>query len=153
MAKKLKNSWIKKHFSMCETVALWSKDLTTKVGAVIIDRENNTLCTGYNGFPRGVGDLNKKRLKRPEKYIWTEHAERNAIYAAARNGIILKDKIMFTTLFPCVDCARGIIQSGITDLYCYTTDFEHKRYGEVWRKSMTMFEEGHIKIHFIKKEI
>ena len=54
---------------------------------------------------------------RPEKYDWIEHAERNAIYAAAREGRKLMGATMYLNKFPCVECARAIAQTGITELY------------------------------------
>lgn len=92
----------------------YSKDNSTKVGALIIGEETfEVRSSGYNGMPRGCNDNKPERLKRPEKYLWFEHAERNAIYNAAKVGTPLEGTILFVTLTPCMDCARAIIQSGI----------------------------------------
>jgi len=61
------------------TISEWSEDTSTKVGAVIVNDMNQIVVTGYNGLPRNITYL-EERLQRPEKYKWTEHAERNAIY-------------------------------------------------------------------------
>jgi dCMP deaminase len=90
-----------------------SKDLSQKVGCVIVSHNDSVLSMGYNGFPRGVDDEVEKRYERPLKYSWTEHAERNAIYNAARNGVALEGATIYLKVWPCVDCARGIIQAGI----------------------------------------
>jgi dCMP deaminase len=98
---------------MAFLVASKSKDLSMKCGTVLVGDGHAVLSTGYNGFPRGVDDSNTERYKRPEKYFWTEHGERNAIYNAARNGIKLLQSTAYVTGFPCVDCARGLVQAGI----------------------------------------
>lgn len=91
----------------------FSRDNSTKVGAIILNPDTlHILSTGYNGFPRKVIER-PFRKDRPLKYVFTEHAERNAIYGAARQGHALDGSLMICTMFPCHDCARGIIQSGI----------------------------------------
>jgi len=137
-------TWTRIFMDMCDTIAQKSKDTSTKVGCVIVGPDNEVRSMGFNGFPRGACDdvrksytvtdngikldgLHdmfatfirpkdiKKRYNRPLKYKWTEHAERNAIYNAARVGIPLKGcTIYINSLPPCTDCARAIIQSGIT---------------------------------------
>lgn len=90
-----------------------SKDQSTKVGAVIVGPDHEVLSLGWNGFPRGVDDNVQERHERPAKYEWTEHAERNAIYNAARHGIALRGATIYVTHAPCAACARAIVQSGI----------------------------------------
>ncbi len=110
--------WIQKAHEFAD----WSKDKSTKVGAVIVNQDNRLVSQGYNGFPGGVNDSIPYRYERPQKYMYTEHAERNAIYNAARMGTSTKDCTLYTQLFPCVDCARGIIQSGIIRLVTVEPD-------------------------------
>ena len=71
-------------------VGKWSKDRNRQVGCAIVSPENAIRAIGFNGFPRGLEDDLDNRHRRPEKYLWTEHAERNAIYAAAWEGIALR---------------------------------------------------------------
>ena len=94
-------------------VASKSKDKSMKCGTVIVGEGHTILSTGYNGFPRGMDDTNDEYLERPEKYFWTEHSERNAIYNAARNGIKLLGSDAYVNVNPCVDCARAFVQAGI----------------------------------------
>ena len=96
-----------------------SKDRSTKVGCVIVNDRHTDLVRGWNGFPRGINDNIEARHERPQKYLWTEHAERNAIYNAAAEGISIKSCTLYSTLFPCCDCARAIIQSGIKRVCTY----------------------------------
>ena len=79
-----KLDWVDYFLSIAEQVKLKSKDRNTQIGAVIVGEDNEILSTGYNSFPRGLNDDLDDRQNRPEKYFWFEHAERNAIYNAAR---------------------------------------------------------------------
>jgi len=98
---------------LAEEVAQKSKDSSTKCGAIIVDPQQAIISTGYNGFPRLVNDDIKSRYERPEKYQWTEHAERNAIYNAARRGVPTEGCTIYITGPSCTDCTRAIIQTGI----------------------------------------
>ncbi len=112
--------WDEYFMSIARAVALKSKDLT-KVGVVIVGPDKEIRSTGYNGFPRGILDgASSTRWERPEKYEWIEHAERNAIYNAARCGARTKDCMMVTLGPPCTPCARAIIQAGITEVVLTT---------------------------------
>ena len=106
-------SWDEYFIRMCYLVSQKSKDRSTKVGCVIIGQDNEIRSTGFNGFPRGVDDNKEEFHQRPLKYKITEHAERNAIYNAARCGIVLNNCRIYVPWHPCSDCARGIIQCGI----------------------------------------
>ena len=108
--------WRNRFVSMAEMVSSWSKDPSTKVGCVLIDPKSNTvIATGYNGIPRGVEDTDVRLHSRPQKYRWVEHAERNAIYDAARRGVSTEGAWAFLNFcpVPCADCARAFIQAGI----------------------------------------
>ena len=109
--------WDAYFMELARLVASKSKDTSTKVGTVIVGQGNTILSTGYNGFPRGVDEeVLPSRTDRPEKYFWTEHAERNAVYNAALNGVKLCYSRAYSTSHPCVDCARALIQSGVMEL-------------------------------------
>ena len=113
--------WNTYFLDIADVVRTKSKDPNTKVGAVIVGPEDQIVSTGFNGFPRGVGETQDYRWERPEKYQWVEHAERNAIYNAARHGVALRDcRLYFVGMgpptLPCTDCARAIIQAGIIEI-------------------------------------
>jgi len=111
--------WIEYFLGIAEQVKLKSKDESTQIGAVIVGKDREILSTGYNSFPRGLDDNLPERQERPVKYFYFEHAERNAIYNAARVGIPLEGSTIYLTSgLPCSDCARGIINSGIKTVYC-----------------------------------
>ncbi len=140
--------WNRRFLDLCDVVAGWSKDPSTKVGAVITDNDNRVISVGYNGFPRKADDKNKERYERPLKYRWTEHAERNAIYNAAKIGVSTDEATMYIRWFPCTDCARGIIQSGIKKLVCSKPDFTDERWGADFKISHEMLEECGITLEF-----
>lgn len=112
----MKTDWDVFYINLAQLWADKSKDRSTGVGAVIVGPDMEQRSAGYNGFPRGVNDAVECRHDRPLKYEYTEHAERNAIYNAARMGTPLKGCIMYLNWWPlpCPDCARAIIQTGIT---------------------------------------
>jgi len=111
--------WIEYFLGIAEQVKLKSKDESTQIGAVIVGKDKEILSTGYNSFPRGLDDNLPERQERPEKYFYFEHAERNAIYNAARVGTPLIDSTIYITSgLPCADCARGIINAGIKRVWC-----------------------------------
>lgn len=139
----MRQSFVDYYMSLLDVVKLKSKDDSTKVGAIIV-KDNSIISTGYNGFPVGVNDDIHERKQRPEKYLWTEHAERNAIFFAAKNGISTNNCIMFSSMFPCADCARAIIQSGIKQIFTIKPNIE--RWNESQAVSSKMFEESDIKV-------
>lgn len=110
-------NWIQYGLQLAEAVSAKSKDPSTKCGCVILGRDNQVLSTGYNGFPFGV-DEPRSRWVRPEKYRWVSHAERNAIYLAARSGTSLKGGRMFVNKSPmCGECAIAAVQAGVWEVY------------------------------------
>jgi dCMP deaminase len=132
--------------SMIYLFAMKSKDTSTKIGAIVVGQDNEVVTMGFNGLPRGVNDNVPERNERPEKYLWYEHGERNALYNANRIGVNTKGCRMYTQGIPCADCARGIIQSGITTVITHKMWDETDGVGrEQWResakRSKTMFKE------------
>ncbi len=113
-------SWDEYFMGVALLAAKRSKDPNTQVGACIVDKNNIILSTGYNGFPYGCSDdiYPWERNGENTKYKYVVHAELNAILNA--NGKSLKDSILYVDLFPCNECAKAIIQSGISEIvYLY----------------------------------
>jgi len=129
--------WDRRYLGIAAVVASWSKDRSTKVGCVIVGEAGQVLSTGYNGFPRGIDDDAEGRHARPAKYLWTEHAERNAVYNAARTGVSLLGSALYLPWFPCADCARAIIQSGIAVIVVQKA----KRDDTHWDETLSVAEE------------
>jgi dCMP deaminase len=145
--------WDQTWIGMAEFIAnRKSKDRSTKVGAVIVAGDQAVLSLGWNGFPRGVDDKVEARHERPAKYQWTEHAERNAIYNAVRRGVPLLGSTIYVTHFPCCDCARGIAQSGVTEIVTREPDWgnvhlQNTQYPEV---SVSILCEAGVQVRFCR---
>lgn len=103
------SKWDERFMEMAMLVSGWSKDPSTKVGAVIVDIHNRIVSTGYNGFPAGISD-DYTGMNRLLKNRRTIHAEENAIIFAQRN---LAGCTIYVTEHPCASCAAKIVQSGI----------------------------------------
>jgi len=129
--------------ALCDTIKLQSKDPSTQTACVIVGPNQEVRSIGYNGIPRGVMDL-PKRFERPIKYKWVEHCERNAIYNAARVGIPVDDCTMYIMWYPCADCARAIIQSGISTLVvpAGSREIGKERWGDDFAVAEVMFAEA-----------
>ena len=109
-------SWDEFFMAIAQISALRSKDPNTKVGACLVDNKNKVISTGYNGMPTGCKDSimpwkSKSKNFLKSKYSFVCHAELNAVLNANLNYI--SNCILYTTLFPCNECAKIIIQSGI----------------------------------------
>ena len=143
-----------KYFKLAKYQAeIFSKDPNQKVGAILLAPESlQILSLGYNGMPRNIDESKGERWARPIKYKYVEHAERNAVYNACRHGTPLEGSIAVVTLFPCCDCARALLQSGVTMVVSETPDFSHPRWGEDFKISMEMFQEAGIELVMLNKD-
>lgn len=146
-------NWKEYFRGIAHQVKLKSKDQKTKIGAVVVGKDNQIVSTGYNSFPRGINDMLDERQERPEKYYWFEHAERNSLYNAALIGVSTKGCTMYLTCgIPCSDCARGIINSGISKIVCEKAG---EPISELWfehaKRSIQMFNEAGVVIEYYEK--
>jgi len=131
-------NWDQYYLGICRMVATRSKDPNTQVGCVIVGPAHEIRSTGYNSFPRGIRDDVPERLERPMKYLWIEHAERNAICNAARCGTPLEGCTIYVEIMPCMDCARAIVQAGISTVAIsgermkqYSSEYYNEHFGMV----------------------
>ena len=147
--------WVEYFRTLAHTVKLKSKDNNTQIGAIIVGKDKELVSTGYNSFPRGIDDFKKERQEKPEKYFWFEHAERNAIYNAARIGVSTKGTTMYLSCgIPCADCARGIINAGITRIFCEKGGAGARgiKWAESAERSWEMLEEAGVNVQFYDDE-
>lgn len=111
-------SWDEYFMGVAMLAAKRSKDPSTQVGACIVDDDNRILSTGYNGFPYGCSDDEYPWAREGEandtKYPYVVHAELNAILN--NRGKNLVGARIYVALFPCNECAKAIIQSGIREV-------------------------------------
>ena len=120
-------SWDEYFMGVAILAAQRSKDPSTQVGACIIDSDKRSLSTGYNGFPKGCSDdefpWNRDESAGDTKYQYVVHAELNAILNAS--GKSLAGATVYVGLFPCHECSKAIIQSGIKKVV-YLSDKYHE---------------------------
>ena len=109
-------SWDEYFMAVAKLAGMRSKDPNTQVGACIVSSDNKILSMGYNGFPRGCSDDEFPWARDGEplstKYVYTVHSELNAILNY--RGGSLEGAKLYVSLFPCNECAKAIIQSGIS---------------------------------------
>jgi dCMP deaminase len=141
------DKWNARFLNLAKTVSSYSKDPSTKVGAVIVDEDDNVRTIGYNGFPRGVNDTEERLNDRPVKYALTVHAELNAICTCARVGVPTKGATMVCTHFPCSVCAGAIVQAGFKEVVVLapSEDFD-SRWNETNNYARTIFTEGNVDV-------
>jgi dCMP deaminase len=133
---------------LASTVASWSKDPSTQIGAVAISNKGQVLCTGYNGFPRNMIDTPTRYAIRETKYKLVVHAEMNAIYNATYNGVGLDGATIYVHGLPvCSECAKGIIQVGIKKVVM--NGQVPDRWKESWELTEKLFQETGVEYEFI----
>lgn len=143
--------WQLRFLSLAKHVSTWSKDPSTKVGAVLVDRKLRVLGLGYNGFPRGVHDWEDRYQHRDLKYDMIVHAEANAILNST--GITEGSSLFLWPFMSCSRCAGLVIQASIAEVYYPTHQEGTPEYQSALRwkdnigKSLTMFQEAGIIVH------
>lgn len=119
-----------------------SCETSSKNGCVVVGPNQVQLSQGYVGMPRGIEPNDRRLNERPYKYFWHEHAERNAINNAARNGIQLKDSTFYITGDPCASCARGIVSVGCKRIVLPTIGYFTNRVNDTpeadWTESLNV---------------
>jgi len=134
---------------LAERISSWSKDPSTKIGAIAVGAKGQVLSQGYNGFPRSVEDKLEYYEDRETKYKYVVHAEMNVIYNATYNGVSLDGATLYVTGLPvCSDCAKGVIQVGIKRVVMKEQEIPQK-WIESWKTTAGMFDEAMIDWEFI----
>lgn len=137
--------WEYRFLKLAEFVSSWSKDPSTKCGAVIVDQSNRVVSMGFNGFPQHIDDTSERLSDRDVKYALVVHAEVNAMLFANR---YLKDcRIFVYPMLPCIRCAVQIVQSGITEVVSIplTPELE-ERWGRDVEQTENIFSEADISV-------
>lgn len=131
--------WDHRFLKLAEHISSWSKDPSTKVGAVITD-DKEVVSLGYNGFPTEIFDFQERLENREIKYEYIIHAEMNALLFAKRS--VFGFTLYTYPFMPCARCASMIIQAGIYRVVSYTSN------NPLWIKSFetskSMFEEARV---------
>ena len=132
-------NWEEYFMAVAKLTAMRSKDPNTQVGACIVGTDNRILSVGYNGAPNGFDDdkFPWAREGNPldTKYLYVCHAERNAILNFKGSRRDLENAVIYVDLFPCDECAKEIIQSGIKEVV-YLSDKYADTEGTIASKRM-----------------
>jgi dCMP deaminase len=127
-----------------------SPNRVRQVGAVLVTRDNAQIIA-CNTFPAGIRNL-EERHAGDGRFVWMEHAERHAIFEAARRGVATAGAHLTTTFFPCIDCARAIVDSGIAGLDTPAPAFDDPVWGASFERSQVILQEGGVEIRVIDAE-
>lgn len=136
--------WDKRFLELCRVVARWSKDPSTKCGAVIVRPDNTIVSLGYNGFPQPIADTDERLKNRDVKYEMIIHAEMNAI-------LLTREPVAGCTLYvepypPCARCAVHIIQAKIAKVVApVPTPEQLGRWGLSFAMTRDLFTEAGVK--------
>ena len=129
------NKWDNRWLNIAQLISTWSKDPSTQIAAIAV-KDKRLIATGYNGFPRNIEDLDDRWSNREEKYKYVVHAEMNCIYNANYHNQSLKGSTMYVVGLPvCHECAKGIIQVGVTRVVAHYDKLPLK-----WSKSNSITE-------------
>ena len=145
----MNQKWDKRFIDLAYLVSSWSRDPSTKCGAVIVDPHKRIVSVGFNGFPRGTNDDEQLYADRKEKYPRVVHAEQNAILFSKRD--ITNCTIYVVPMLPCSQCAAAIIQSGITQVIAVAADPKTACRWDNFRTSMKMFDEAGVTYKIIHR--
>jgi dCMP deaminase len=137
------DKWDKRFVELAVQVSGWSKDPSTKVGSIVVSPDRRVLSMGYNGFPRGVTDLEERLNDRQTKYALVAHAERNALDNADTS---LRGCTLYVTLQPCAECTKSIIQKGIRKIVSVVDETRQDHYKNFVDHSLLMLEEAGVEV-------
>lgn len=139
--------WDKRFLDLAKEISIWSKDPSTKVGAVIVDDNRRIVSTGYNGLPRNIMDSFDRLSNRELKYEMIIHAEVNAILYAKQD---LTNCTLYTYPFqPCSRCASIVIQSGITQVVSYVN--KEERWKSSFELAIDLFHEAGVNLELLEQ--
>ena len=146
-----KLKWDQRFMDMAMMISAWSKDPSSKIGAVIVNDERRILATGYNGFPRGIYDSDERLNDRDEKYPRIIHAEMNALMNALYSGVSVRNATLYVYGLPiCPSCTKCIIQAGISRVVIPTEKTTKGNWQEIWdQQSNPMFTEANVQIDYV----
>jgi dCMP deaminase len=148
------SKWDARFMRLAKEISTWSKDPSSKIGAVIVNNDRRILSTGYNGFPRGIEDTEERLNNKEEKYPRIVHGELNALLGALYNGVSVKDATLYVYGLPvCADCTKSVIQSGISRVVINMSALDNEKWGKQWNEiSKPMFQEVGVSISYLNTD-
>jgi len=145
----MNEKWDLRFMRIAREKSTWSKDPSTKCGAVIVNQDKFELGAGYNGFPKGFPDKLEDYLDRDSKLIRVLHAEENAILRGLRMGSLKGTTLYVYPFHPCGHCASLISQVGISKVITLETPIELRKR---WKESINVAKETFDKKGIFVKE-
>ena len=138
--------WDERFLALAHHVSQWSKDPSTKVGAVLVGTDKRQVALGYNGFPPGIADSNFRLTNRDIKLRYIIHAERNVLDNA---NFPAQGATLYCTHPPCCNCALSIISKGVSRVVSspVSSDFR-TRWGEEMFRSSSILREANVACNF-----
>ena len=145
----MKSKWDARFLELAKHVSSWSKDPSTKCGAVIVDTDRRVISLGFNGFPINTSDATELYVDREEKYRRVIHAEQNAMAFSYRD--IRGCSIYVWPMPPCSQCSAMIIQRGIRRVITVRpTDEQVNRWGDGFLSSESMLRDAGVCVEFME---
>ena len=145
------DKWDLRFLRIAHDVASWSKDPSTKCGCVLV-RDRRILATGYNGLPAGLSDDLSLLNDREYKLNVVIHAEKNAIFNAAKNGASTEGAVAYVNFHPCSQCASALIQSGVVQVVCPSPQSAPERWRENFRLSGALLFDAGVEVTYYSEE-
>ena len=127
--------------------AALSPNRVRQVGALLVT-DGGVAIAACNTFPAGIAATDERHAG-DGRFVWMEHAERRAIFEAARRGVATAGARLTTTFFPCIDCARAIVESGIVCVDTPAPAFEDPVWGKSFERSEVILREGGVEVRMV----
>lgn len=142
------SKWDHRFMRLAREISTWSKDPSSKIGAVVVNDERRILATGYNGFPRGIADTNERLNDREQKYPRIIHAEMNALMNALYSGVSVKGATIYVYGLPvCSECTKSVIQAGISRVVITYPQLAPEKWQTQWNElSWPMYNEANVPV-------
>lgn len=150
----INTKWDCRFMRLAKEISTWSKDPSSKIGAVIVNDDRRILATGYNGFPRGIADTHERYDDREQKYPLIVHGEMNALLNALYSGVSVKDATIYVWGLPvCSECTKSVIQSGISRVVITYPELALEKWKIQWEeKSKPMYKEAGIQLTYLNPD-
>ena len=143
--------WDLRFLKIAHEVKSWSKDPSTKCGCVLV-KDRRVIATGYNGFPANISDSLDRYANRDFKLAAVVHAEKNALFNAAKNGATTEGSTAYVTLHPCSQCAAALIQAGVSMVVCPNPHTAPERWRENFLLANDLLHEAGLTVIYYQEE-
>ena len=143
--------WDLRFLRIAHEVRSWSKDPSTKCGCVLV-KDRRVIATGYNGFPANISDSLDRYQNREFKLAAVVHAEKNALFNAAKNGSTTEGCTAYVTWPPCSQCASALIQAGVSKVICPSPKTAPERWRDNFILANNLLHEAGVTVMYYSEE-